>query len=203
MNVIFDWSGTLSDDLYPVYLASLKTLKHFGWTKQMSFDEFKNRLEFPYMGFYDKLIPGHTKDEINLIYTKAIHEVDDPKPFKGTEELLEKLKSKNAKIILFSSHPQSKLIDEVEKYGFEKYFDGIEGGVHDKVEEIEHNIKKYNLDPKETYYVGDSPHDMHAAKEGGVISIAVPWGYFSEADLKGAKPDHLPNDFKELAKIFS
>jgi pyrophosphatase PpaX len=47
---------------------------------------------------------------------------------------------------------------------------------------------------REAAYVGDSPHDVAAARAAGVTSVAVSWGAFSEAALRDAAPDHLVPD---------
>ena len=44
-------------------------------------------------------------------------------------------------------------------------------------------------------YVGDSPFDVAAAQAGGMVSVAVSWGVFTEEDLREAEPDR---PFKDL-----
>jgi pyrophosphatase PpaX len=51
-----------------------------------------------------------------------------------------------------------------------------------------------DVPPKEAAYVGDSPHDVAAARAAGITSVAVSWGAFSVDTLRAAEPDHLvPN----------
>ncbi len=51
-----------------------------------------------------------------------------------------------------------------------------------------------NVPPGEAAYVGDSPHDVAAARAAGTTSVAVSWGAFSEEALRAAEPDYLvPN----------
>ena len=51
-----------------------------------------------------------------------------------------------------------------------------------------------DVPPKEAAYVGDSPHDVAAARAAGTTSVAVSWGAFSEDALRATEPDHLvPN----------
>lgn len=47
-------------------------------------------------------------------------------------------------------------------------------------------------------YVGDSPHDVAAAKAAGAASIAVSWGVFSEAVLAAGEPDLIVGSVGEL-----
>jgi phosphoglycolate phosphatase len=56
------------------------------------------------------------------------------------------------------------------------------------------------------YVIGDTPHDIEAAKTIKVKSIAVATGPFSTTELKEYKPDYLVNDFSDftlLKKIIS
>lgn len=50
-------------------------------------------------------------------------------------------------------------------------------------------------------YVGDSPHDVTAARAAGVTSVAVSWGAFSEKSLRAAEPDHLVPDIDSAVDV--
>ncbi len=50
-NVIFDWSGTLSNDIYK---ACMKVFEKLG-LKKISFSEFKRNFLLPYMKFYREI----------------------------------------------------------------------------------------------------------------------------------------------------
>lgn len=47
---------------------------------------------------------------------------------------------------------------------------------------------------EEAAYVGDSPHDIEAARAAGVLGVGVSWGAFSEEAVRAAEPDHLSPD---------
>lgn len=79
-NIIFDWSGTLSNDILLVYEAVMIVFGRFG-KKRISFDEFRREFELPYMEFYKKYKIRVSKEEIDELYHKAIHSMENPKPF--------------------------------------------------------------------------------------------------------------------------
>jgi pyrophosphatase PpaX len=54
---------------------------------------------------------------------------------------------------------------------------------------------------EEAAYVGDSPHDVAAARAAGVMCVAVSWGAFSEAELRVAGPDHLVPDLDAAVDV--
>lgn len=58
------------------------------------------------------------------------------------------------------------------------------------------------VQPIDAFYIGDEIRDIVAAKEAGLKSIAVAWGYNHPDVLKKENPDHLINEPGELMKIF-
>jgi pyrophosphatase PpaX len=54
---------------------------------------------------------------------------------------------------------------------------------------------------EEAAYVGDSPHDVQAARAAGLTSVAVSWGAFTEEDLRAANPDHLVGDLDAAVDV--
>lgn len=55
--------------------------------------------------------------------------------------------------------------------------------------------------PEQAAYVGDSPHDVKAARGAGVMSVAVSWGAFSEEALRHAEPDVLVPDLGSVVDV--
>jgi len=52
-----------------------------------------------------------------------------------------------------------------------------------------------DVPPEKAAYVGDAPFDVTAARDAGVLSVALSWGAFTEEALHAAGPDLL---FKDL-----
>jgi len=196
-NIIFDWSGTLSDDFVPVYTASMNVFKKLG-LKTLSLEEFREEFTIPYMLFYRKFKKDADKEEMDRLFLLEINSVDEPKPFSDVKAILEFLKEKNIRLVVLSSHPQEKLKKEIRDYGFQKFFIEINGGVHNKVETITGIMERNGFEANETAYVGDMTHDIEAGKKAKVMTIAVSWGYQSREKLSGKKPDFLIEDLREL-----
>ncbi|MCA1715858.1 MAG: HAD hydrolase-like protein [Actinobacteria bacterium] len=51
-----------------------------------------------------------------------------------------------------------------------------------------------DVSPERAAYVGDAPFDVTAARDAGVMSVAVSWGAFTAEALRDAGPDHLFED---------
>jgi phosphoglycolate phosphatase-like HAD superfamily hydrolase len=48
---------------------------------------------------------------------------------------------------------------------------------------IQNVLKKWNISPQYVAYVGDSPYDMQAAKEAGVIPLGAAWAETASLQL--------------------
>ena len=62
-------------------------------------------------------------------------------------------------------------------------------------------MKRVNVLPNETIYVGDTVNDIKMAKNAQVISVAVKTGLQSTEDLKKEHPDYLIDDFSKLKEL--
>jgi len=62
---------------------------------------------------------------------------------------------------------------------------------------LESAVRKYGIDPKTTYFIGDAPKDISAGKRIGCKAVLVLSGKSSREDIEGweDKPDHI---FKNL-----
>ena len=52
-------------------------------------------------------------------------------------------------------------------------------------------------------YVGDSPHDIVAARAAGVRSVAALWGPTPRSELEGERPDFVAESITDLLEIFN
>ena len=52
-----------------------------------------------------------------------------------------------------------------------------------------------------TCLIGDSPVDVQTARNAGMISVAVTWGFRDREELKMAGPDHLIDDPEKILSL--
>ena len=199
-NIIFDWSGTLSDDFTPVYQASMLVFKKLG-REPISMEEYRREFTLPYMVFWNKYFPDLTKGEQDRLYAETINQVGEPTLYPGVVDELERLRSLSLNMIVISSHPHDKLMKEASAYGIQSFFQEINGGIHDKTETILGILQRNNFNPKQTIYVGDMTHDVDAGKKAGVMTVALGGGYQSKDKLMTSKPDHFIANISGLKKL--
>jgi len=199
-NIIFDWSGALSDDFTPVYKASMLVFKKLG-KEPITAEEYRREFTLPYMVFWNRYFPKLTKEEADRLYGEAIYQVEEPTIYDGVKEELERLKSLGINMIVISSHPHKKLMKEAFHYGVQSLFQEINGSIHDKTETILDILQRNNFNPQQTMYVGDMTHDIDAGKKAGVVTVALGWGYQPKDKLMESNPDHYIQDISDLDKL--
>jgi len=201
-NVIFDWSGVVKDAVNGNLWITNKIFERFG-ADPISLEEYKQNFELPFMNFYNKYLPSLTLQENQIAYREFIFDENCPKSkkFPGIVELIKELKSKGYYLAVVSSDFPETLLKEMKDYGLDNMFDDIVTDVHDKLEGVDTIIKNKNLDLNNTFFIGDSNHEIEVSKITGIKSIAVTWGFAAESRLKALNPSYLVHDVKELGDI--
>ena len=74
-------------------------------------------------------------------------------------------------------------------YEFVEIYSGV--GLFDKARILKKVVRRNNLDPADTWYVGDEVRDIVGAQHAGLRVIAVAWGYNTAAILADHHPTKL------------
>jgi len=131
------------------------------------------------------------------------------KLYPGIPELLRGLKSNNKKLVLATSK-LTIFAEKVLKY-FDLYdlFDLIVGGNPDGTRIFKNEMIKdamlelHSFEKQDFIVVGDREDDILAAKDNGLSSIAVTYGYGSIEELKKAIPTYIAHSVEELGMIIN
>ena len=201
-NIIFDWSGTLVDDLPAVWRASNHVFERAG-VEPMSLEDFRAEFALPFKPFYDHYTP-HVPDEdreawFHAHFPEVIHTIED---LPHARRFLEYCEERGFKVVLLSAIPQEQFNFLAKRNGFDRFFHDHELGVRDKRERIHDVLERHAMKPEETLFVGDMQHDVDAAKTGGVHSCATLTGYNTLSQLRESGPDLIVEHLGELLEIF-
>jgi phosphoglycolate phosphatase len=77
----------------------------------------------------------------------------------------------------------------------------IESSFFGKKRTLKRILQRYQIKKTDAFYIGDETRDIEAAKKCGISSIAVSWGFNSEATLMSTAPDYLAREPGELLMI--
>lgn len=130
-------------------------------------------------------------------------EVEDRIPvFHGVHETLEVLAGRyDLAIATTKSSDQAERV--VKKIGLDSFFKHIQGtdpGLRYKPapDIILKSLESLGRATAPSVYMGDSLHDMHAARAAGSIGVGAAYGFAGDQALRDFGPDHLVYDIREL-----
>jgi len=201
-NVIFDWSGVVKDSFEAHVWSVGEMMKVFGGSP-ITREELKNNWRQPYMDFWHMYFPDLEIEYQNKVYHETIARVDCPKTYaySGIVELIKKLKNNGCLLAVVSSDSPKTLLPEMKEWGLENIFDEVIMDVHDKTDGVVKILEDNSHIKNETVFIGDSNHEIEVAKNTGIKSIAVTWGFTGEEKLKSVGPDYIAHNIKELENI--
>jgi phosphoglycolate phosphatase len=198
---IFDWSGVISDDRMPVYLANMKILEDYG-KPTMTFEEWLPKTTMTPIEFLNNHGIFDKSEVLFDLYKKYFDEMMDlgnvPKAYDDSKDALKKIKKENKTLWILSSHPVKNLMQEAKKYKMKDFFDGILGESKDKVCGLKEVCSKANIPEKLTAYIGDTIYDIQAAKKTSITSVAISRGYHLRERLEKEKPDGIFDSLLEF-----
>lgn len=137
----------------------------------------KYRERFSTVGLFEnELIPG-VADLLNSLSDRK-HFVATSKPHIFARRILDHFE--------LSRHFQN-------IYGSE-----LDGTRSDKEHLIAHILREENLNPENTFMIGDRLHDVEGARKNGVRALGVVWGYGGRVELEQAGAHTIFNSREQL-----
>ncbi|RFC46883.1 MAG: phosphoglycolate phosphatase [Verrucomicrobia bacterium] len=201
-NLVFDWSGTLCDDLGPVLETVNRVLGHYG-ASPVDLETFRLQFRLPFGDFYQDRVPGVSHEELEAVYQQYYPQSRAGIcPVPHAREFVHKMKGAGVRCFLLSAVTPSHFERQVREIGLVDVFESARLGVRDKRHQLPRFAAELGLIPGDTCYIGDMVHDVEAAREAGIASIAVLTGYDSASKLAAAGPDLLVPDLSRLAWWF-
>jgi phosphoglycolate phosphatase-like HAD superfamily hydrolase/ADP-ribose pyrophosphatase YjhB (NUDIX family) len=200
-NIIFDWSGTLVDDLPSVWKATNFVLAQAG-RPEMSLERFREEFCLPFTRFYDKHTPQVPLARLEGWFHESFRASQDAVcPLPHAREFLEFCRARGIRAFVLSSTHGDYFAAQAVATGFGPFLHAAYPGVWDKCHKIHDILAEHALKPGETLFVGDMEHDIETARHGGIHSVAVLTGYNTLAQLRRAGPDMIVEHLRELLDI--
>jgi phosphoglycolate phosphatase-like HAD superfamily hydrolase/ADP-ribose pyrophosphatase YjhB (NUDIX family) len=202
-NIIFDWSGTLVDDLPAVWEATNYVFKQAG-INELTLDQFRSEFCLPFKGFYDRYLPDVPMEQLEKWFHFQLQRSQDSVvPLPHAREFLEFCRRQGLRTFVLSSvHPEH-FERQASVTAFGSFLGEAFVGVWDKREKIHEILARHQLQPRETLFIGDMQHDIETAAHGGVYSCAVLTGYNSVTQLRAAGPDLMVEHLGELRELLT
>lgn len=126
--------------------------------------------------------------------------------YPGIRELLKYLKDTGRTLVLATSKPEPFTRKIMEHFELDQYFDLIAGASMDEKRVEKADVIRYALsegefsDLTDAVMIGDRMYDILGAKENGLDSIGVLYGYGSREELESVNANQIVETVEELKK---
>lgn len=137
-----------------------------------------------FIGHYTETMPGQTR------------------PYPGLLAAMDALKAEGSRLAVCTNKLETLALTLLKKLDLTRYFDAITGGDTFAVRKpdarhLTGTVERAGGDIARVVMVGDSVNDIAVARNAGVPSIAVPFGY-SDVPVETLSPDRIIRHFDEL-----
>ena len=204
--VLFDFDGTLIDTTALIQESFRVTAREF-LDEQPSDEALLANVGIPLRTQMEILCPGRG-DEMVTFYREHNHAHHDElaTPYPHVERVLGELAAREMPMAVVTSKGRVAVDLGVRMIGLERHVtrvftsDDVETHKPDPFP-LRHAADELGLDLTRCIYLGDSPHDMTAARDGGAIAVAALWGMFDRESVLAERPDYALTDIDELLEL--
>lgn len=202
---LLDWDGTFCDSRKSIYEINVDMASEYG-VHMPSFEDWLQASHPGVEACMRHLGVQDTRENINAFFNRLLlsqRERGYQNPlYEGTVEFLDLLKDMGIPAIIISRHLHDHLVHDIEKHGLLPYFAYIMGEPKDQELNKTLAMKKvcasHNVRPSETFYLGDTSHDMRLAYKAGVSGVAVTHVYDPVSELERAHPSRIFGSIREF-----
>ena len=203
----FDLDGTITDSARGITNSVMYALKKYG-IKEENREKLYAFIGPPLTDSFQKYY-GFSKEQSwkAVEYYREYYKdqgIFECEGYEGIKSTLSTIQKNGKKAVIATSKPEIYAKRIVEHFQLNSYFDGVygmelNGGRGTKSEVIQYALRECNIkDLNHVLMIGDRSHDMIGAKENGIQSLGVLYGFGSEKELKEAGADSIVHTTKEL-----
>lgn len=201
-HVIWDFNGTILDDLVPSVESTNKMLKERGIPEFKDIEEYRRVFNFPVKDYYEKIGFDFNKTPYDVLakewfelYTEG---TKDPKLMPGVKKTCDKFKEAGIIQTVISACESNILKRQLKELGVYDYFDEILGldNIHAGGKgEVAREWRKRNKGAK-AVFIGDTVHDAEVAKIAEADCLLYLGGHHDKERLSACG-----KTFKEFSEI--
>lgn len=209
--VIFDLDGTLLNTLDDLADAGNYTCRLNGWPEH-PVEAYKYFVGNGMPKLVERFTPEDYRTpevlkrvlDVFVPYYNA-HKEDKTVPYVGIPEALARLQTAGVHMAVLTNkaHPLAQGV--MERY-FPGVFPYVQGALPDKPTKpdptlLHELMERMGAAAGETLFVGDSNVDIRTAKNGGLTSCGVLWGFRTAQELEAEGADYLAHTPEQLADL--
>ena len=208
--VLFDLDGTLTDPGEGITNSVDFALSKYGIETKDKRELYKfigPPLKDSFMKYYG--FDEEKAEEAIAFYREYFRDrgIFENRVYDDVEDMLTKLYADGKTIVLATSKPEEFALRILEHFGLRKYFSVVAGASMDSSRSKKGDVIAYalsmcgNIDKNTSVMIGDREHDIIGAKENGLKSIGVLYGYGDENELKTAGANYIVSTPLDILKL--
>lgn len=190
-HVIWDWNGTLLDDVELAVAAIGEVLEAHGLPK-IEAAAYRETFCFPISEYYRRLGFGIGTEAFEMATRQFVESyrkrVPEGRLHFGTIEVLKALQGRSLKQSILSAAHQKDLHELLAHFGIDSYFDHVYGlddhYAASKVERGRQLLAVCGVPASESVLIGDTDHDWEVGQALGIDVILLADGHQTEERLK-------------------
>ncbi len=210
--ILFDLDGTLTDPEIGITTCVMYALNKFGI-------EVEDRKELhPFIGppllysFHEYYGLSEEECKQAVVYYRERFSVTglyENEVYEGIPELLKTLKDMGKTLILATSKPEEYAIKILKHFDLYQYFDFVAGATFDGSRDEKADVIAYALeisgitDKSLAIMIGDRNYDILGAKEHGLSSMGVLFGFGDREELEKAGADYIAAEVPEILSLLN
>lgn len=181
LHVVWDWNGTLFDDLH-VVLDAVNAVMQTAGLPAITAEDYRDGYTRPVKAFYENLYGrGITDDEWNELdhvfheaYGLGLHAAGLREDAEKALDVIDDLGGTQSILSMWRHHELLPLVEELGITGRFVLIDGLKGpGGGFKGPHLEDHLRRLNHGWEDTVVIGDAVDDAHAALEHDCRAILV------------------------------
>lgn len=190
--VLWDWNGTLLDDLAYGIEVRNRTFPAFGLPCISSLEEYHAQFTFPIRLYYDRAgVTDENFVEVAHAWMNEYLRGFSAVPLhEDAREVLERFTRAGLRQTVLSASKRDLLEEQIAQFGIRSYFDAVLGlgdiYAGSKEEIGRDYLLRCGVRPEETLVIGDTLHDADVARAVGAQCILVARGHQSRQTLQTA-----------------
>lgn len=208
MTLIWDWNGTLLDDVALCGELINEMLTLHGYAPLGGLDNYREVFCFPIEAYYKKAgfdFTRHPFDKLAAVYISLYAPRSEQCPLQShAAEVLAALKARGVRQMILSASPLPVLRAQVSQRGIDTYFDTLLGLddplAKSKVALGQAWLRQSSLAPADALLVGDSVHDFEVAQALGARCVLYSGGHQPHAVLEATGAPVI-RDLRELLAL--
>lgn len=210
--LLLDLDGTITDPMIGITRSVQYALSFFG-IKIINLEELCPFIGPPLIDSFKEFY--HFTNEQAQIALKKYREyfadkgIFENNVYDGIEDFLQSQINQGKELMIATSKPEPFAKQILEHFKLDHYFSFIGGATLDGTRSTKTDVIKYVLESNQitdlssVIMIGDRKHDIIGARNNGIASIGVLYGYGNKAELENAGADYIVADINELTRLLS